>query len=305
MGPLPFELINTQKNNYAMGNFTYTEEQLLQELIDFNNTHGRPPAISDFGHRSKTFRHRFGSWNNALIRAGICTFEYPNKQNLNCDVCNTQYTRPSHYKKHTNNFCSRKCKDHHDQTSLEYKSFRKEIGTRVFSKIKENIPKYCYISFITCKVCNKLFSVRSSKQANNKTCSTDCQRVILSQSGLKVYTYNNKRSKNEISLGEILSYYYPDILYNEPMFNGWDADIIIPSLKLAILWNGAWHYTKITKKHSLPKVQNRDQIKMKEILKANFSFIVIKDFKNKMTPSRAAQTVVDLIQNRIYNCSIY
>lgn len=38
------------------------------------------------------------------------------------------------------------------------------------------------------------------------------------------------------------------------MFNGWDADIIIEDLKIAILWNGKWHYEKITEKHSVSQV---------------------------------------------------
>ena len=32
------------------------------------------------------------------------------------------------------------------------------------------------------------------------------------------------------------------------IFNGWDADIILTDLKIAILWNGKWHYEKLTKK---------------------------------------------------------
>jgi hypothetical protein len=61
------------------------------------------------------------------------------------------------------------------------------------------------------------------------------------------------------------------------MFNGWDADIIIPILKIAILWNGKWHYEKLMKEHSLEQVQNRDIIKIKEIKKLGFTPYIIKD----------------------------
>ena len=46
---------------------------------------------------------------------------------------------------------------------------------------------------------------------------------------------------------------------------------------MAVLWNGKWHYQKITKKHSLKQVQNRDKIKLKEIVKAGFTPYIIKD----------------------------
>ena len=61
------------------------------------------------------------------------------------------------------------------------------------------------------------------------------------------------------------------------MFNGWDADIIIPEHKLAILWNGPWHYRKITAKHSLEQVQTRDKLKIDEITHCGFVPYIIKD----------------------------
>lgn len=56
-----------------------------------------------------------------------------------------------------------------------------------------------------------------------------------------------------------------------------DADVILPNEKIAVLWNGNWHYKKITKKHSVKQVQNRDLIKSKEITKAGYKLYVIKD----------------------------
>ena len=61
------------------------------------------------------------------------------------------------------------------------------------------------------------------------------------------------------------------------MFNGWDADIILPDLKIAVLWNGKWHYEKITKKHSVKQVQNRDKIKIQEIIQTGYKPYIIKD----------------------------
>ena len=61
------------------------------------------------------------------------------------------------------------------------------------------------------------------------------------------------------------------------MFNGWDADVIIEDIKYAILWNGPWHYRKITEEHSVEQVQNRDKIKIHEIEQAGYTPYVIKD----------------------------
>jgi hypothetical protein len=43
------------------------------------------------------------------------------------------------------------------------------------------------------------------------------------------------------------------------------------------MWNGVWHYKKITEKHSVEQVQNRDRIKIKEIKKCGYEPYIIKD----------------------------
>lgn len=86
-----------------------------------------------------------------------------------------------------------------------------------------------------------------------------------------------KRSKNEKLFASLCEERFNKVLTNEPIFNGWDADVIIEDLKVAVLWNGKWHYEKITEKHSVKQVQNRDRIKIKEIEKAGYKPYVIKD----------------------------
>lgn len=72
-------------------------------------------------------------------------------------------------------------------------------------------------------------------------------------------------------------YEFKSVLCNKKIFNGWDADIIINDFKLAVLWNGIWHYKKIAKKHSLLQVENRDKIKLKEIINCGYTPYIIKD----------------------------
>lgn len=87
----------------------------------------------------------------------------------------------------------------------------------------------------------------------------------------------NKRSKNEIYFGNLCKTMFNNVEFNIPFFNGWDADVILHDIKLAILWNGPWHYKQIKKGHSLTQVQNRDRIKHREIINNGYIPYVIKD----------------------------
>ena len=86
-----------------------------------------------------------------------------------------------------------------------------------------------------------------------------------------------RRSQNEMYFCDLCEKHFKKVLHNEAIFNGWDADIIIEDLKIAILWNGKWHYEQITKHHSITQVQNRDKRKIKEIENAGYKPYVIKD----------------------------
>lgn len=94
-----------------------------------------------------------------------------------------------------------------------------------------------------------------------KTCSDICAKIALSNGGKKSAQKRVKRSKDEIKLFELISNIVP-ALSNHIIKDGWDADIFIPSLNIAILWNGPFHYKEMgIKGHSLKQVQNRDIIK--------------------------------------------
>ena len=86
-----------------------------------------------------------------------------------------------------------------------------------------------------------------------------------------------RRSKNEIEFCKLWEEHFHNVEHNKAIFNGWDADVIIHDIKYAILWNGKWHYEQIMPGTSLKQIQNRDSIKIKEILKMNYVPYVIKD----------------------------
>jgi hypothetical protein len=139
---------------------------------------------------------------------------------------------------------------------------------------------------IICIMCNKEFQPKYSKR---KLCSRTCQRLFEKnpeykygaikngEKGGKVsVTVQSRRSKNEQYFSELCAKEY-NITMNEPYFDGWDADVIIHSEKVAILWNGVWHYNQISKTQSLKQVQARDKIKTAIIERYGYTPYVIKD----------------------------
>lgn len=146
-----------------------------------------------------------------------------------------------------------------------------------------------------CKICNKTYYKNNLyPNATNIFCSSECKEyyithrrdflsndalLALSNAGKKSAQLQSeiRRSKNEIYFCELCEQYFNNVEHNKSIFNGWDADVIIHDIKYAILWNGKWHYEKIAKHHSVLQVQNRDNIKIKEIQDYGYTPYIIKD----------------------------
>lgn len=197
---------------------------------------------------------------------------------MKCKNCNINEAKKySQYS--SGEFCSKSC-----STSFSTKNKRLEINKKVSIKLKDRKKAHKNV-VLFCPQCNREFEVLWKKR-KQKFCSKSCSQTNLMNNGNKasemgkrsVYIQRKtRRSKNEIYFGELCKNRFKNVKFNEPIFNGWDADIIIEDLKLAILWNGAWHYKKITNKHSLKQVENRDKIKQEEITKTGYNFYIIKD----------------------------
>lgn len=219
-----------------------------------------------------------------------------------CPNCNKEFKEK--YKEQK--FCCRDCSDHYSGNKGRQKSSSSKekvkrtirINTLIkngiltetssIKEIDDAIKKYypfenSKLRKCVCKVCGKEFlcSVRGGSKRN--TCSKECRHTIAKTAGIKggcaSASIQIRRSKNEILMGEYCAKLFgkENVLFNETMFDGWDADIIIPKLKVAILWNGAWHYKQISKKQSLKQVQNRDKLKLKIIKQCGYKPYIIKD----------------------------
>lgn len=204
-----------------------------------------------------------------------------------CPNCNKEFNieiKEGGSNKKEKSFCSISCAN----TRIISIDVKEKISKKllIFNADKhkpENVLSDKFKKYNECIHCNKEYYVRKSKQETSKYCSKSCATTYRNlngmgrNGGIKSILSQNRRSKNEIYFSELCIEYFKDVKCNEPMFNGWDADVIIEDIKHAVLWNGAWHYKKITEKHSVKQVQNRDKIKIKEITKAGYTPYIIKD----------------------------
>jgi len=198
---------------------------------------------------------------------------------VKCDKCGKEFiinAREKLFPQKEKYFCSRGCANSR-RHSVEIKdkikkSLVKTKGTK--QKIK-----------ICCRRCSNNFEVGYNKRKQtfcSRSCAVSWRNVnqgLGRKAGLSSVNSQSKirRSKNEICFAELCKNKFKKVLTNEPLFNGWDADVIIEDYKIAVLWNGNWHYKKIKQNHSVGQVQNRDRIKIKEIQAKGYVPYVIED----------------------------
>lgn len=202
-------------------------------------------------------------------------------------------------------FCNKSC-------AASFNNTIRDVNEDTRKKISSSLAKYHSLHSKTqshivkkekkckekiCKVCGKTYTsktIGSTKVVCSKECSEYLHKhykdFIPEETIDKLKTCGSiggrnsvliqgdtRRSKNEKYFCELCEKHFKNVKHNIPVFNGWDADIIIEDIKVAILWNGKWHYNKITENHSLVQVQNRDKIKIEEIIKCGYKPYIIKD----------------------------
>ena len=194
-----------------------------------------------------------------------------------CNKCNKSFKveeRSKLFPKKKQYYCSRGCANSRNWNDADKKT--KSDALIGIEYVDRKITK--------CKNCEK--NIRHKINKKRKFCSKHCSTLYTNLNtdrcrigGLKSCEVqkHTRRSKNEIYFFELCNKKFNNVLHNESIFNGWDADVIIEDLKIAIMWNGIWHYKKITKKHNVEQVQKRDKIKIQEIKNMNYIPYVIKD----------------------------
>jgi len=240
-----------------------------------------------------------GKYNKDLYEKNSTNY-YLNPQY--CNFCNKQLEYAPKFLREERKFCSKTCSaKYYNKLRLETSFYKKGLTKKsqcIICKKELYISKSASHKSCKCQSCKNLLKISEPKSKkeikcyicqanfignNRKTCSLNCAQIAKlkgARNGGKKSAQSQsmaRRSKNEIYFAELCAKKFKNVVVNKAIFNGWDADIILMKQKIAILWNGVWHYKKITQKHSVKQVQNRDKIKIKEIIKHKFEPYIIKD----------------------------
>lgn len=216
--------------------------------------------------------HRYingaGKYQKEQYQKRVEVYETNPKSCLNCNSI-LPYHQLKNNGKNTK-FCSRSC-------AAIFNNKRRTKTTpfpakKIYKKYKAKTLKT-----YECVVCKTKIKCFHKKITCSEVCLAKRRKEGARIGGLISASRQIKRSKNEIYFYELCKAKFINVLHNEPLFEGWDADVIMPDFKIAILWNGSWHYKQITKQHSLLQVQNRDRLKQLAIIKNGYVPYVIKD----------------------------
>lgn len=206
-----------------------------------------------------------------------------------CPKCNGQHDKSSR-------FCSRSCANSRQWTDKDKlkKSTSAKNSLKVINSLKtlhtnNTLPRKTK----QCFICGKEVQVISTFSRSNIICDNEeCRHKQYQMAGLASAAARKLRSKDEISLFNYCSKHF-NVENNIVICNGWDADIILRDEKIAIMWNGPWHYKdmKMTN-HSLNQVVNRDILKIIEFEKIGWQVYIYED--RYWTPEAA---LIDILLN--------
>lgn len=226
--------------------------------------------------------------------------------NLNCYFCGSNFSLiPSEFKKRSQRAsklcCSQQCANKINICRSE--ELRKKVSETLKRKYAEGLiihPKaFKNKKPYTCSFCSKEFVSRKKRS----TCSKECYKNLLPSIGRKggrvtssLEFHKRNRSSNEKMFFAKIKEIYPDAIANKRLFDGWDADIIIPSQKLAIHWNGIWHYKSVMGNELLNRVQQKDKSRYEAIEKHGYRNYIIQDL-GPMNEEKVNKEYVDFLQN--------
>lgn len=128
-------------------------------------------------------------------------------------------------------------------------------------------------------------SQKCSTKNLNKDSNLNKKRGMIG--GNKSMLTLSRRSKGEIDFANLCIDYFgkENIICNQLFFkdknnNLWDADIIITHLKIAVLYNGVFHYKKVYKDQKLERMITKDRLKEKIIIQNGYTYYIVKDLKS-------------------------
>lgn len=209
--------------------------------------------------------------------------------NLSPNLCEN-CKKPLSYNRKNNKFCSNSCSakfNNIKQSSLtkQKKSFK--MSSNYFGM--EVSGEFCPVKIDNCKWCKELFVKRNKEKYCSSKCRSLFRKDLVSKLPqetkdkmrlrlLKGVASRCIRSKDEISLYNLCYNEFQNVTHNTQIIDGWDADILLHDYKIAILWNGPWHYKEMPlSNHSLKQVQTRDKIKIKKFTEIGWQVLIYED----------------------------
>lgn len=199
---------------------------------------------------------------------------------IQCGRCDLNYTQT--YERYQRGFRHKNCKN---KIIKFNKKNNKNATTKIL--IKDLIRK--------CIWCNKEYNVkRREQQYCNKICAnkklnsnSELNKERGRIGGNKSLQMFSRRSKAEIDFANLCIDHFGsnNIICNKLFFkdknnNYWDADIIITHLKIAILYNGVFHYKRVYKDQKLERMIAKDKLKQQIIIQNGYTYYIVKDLKS-------------------------
>lgn len=203
--------------------------------------------------------------------------DYESMKNLTvkCGPCSEHYEIPfgryQHGRRHT------ECKNKHLRDSIYIEKMKPRSLYPKINSTTEVFCVFCKKKFKQKQVGQILCDAECRKKAEREKSKTGHYQRIGRKGGLVSARVQVRRSKNEIYFAILCGKVFENVLTNEPIFDGWDTDVILPDLKIAISWNGIWHYKQVRSDHDVEQVQSRDALKNDLIIKKGYKHYTIKD----------------------------
>lgn len=208
----------------------------------------------------------------------------------NCPVCNLFFLVSKNVKeKYHKKFCSQSCAATFNNKKRGPQSEETKMKKSVAMKKRADLigRKYTNINgmFVkVCKICKITFYHKNFSKATmcSDKCRSELKRRVNRETEARLgglWQRRNSRSKGERILSQKLIDIGLNVVTNKKMFKGFDADIILPDYKIAVHWNGAWHWKPIAGEKLLSKIKHRDDLRYKAIEECGYINYVIIDHK--------------------------
>lgn len=230
---------------------------------------------------------------NAAMKNERSSAEARARYDANPKLCLECGTKIPYEKKQGNLFCNSSCSAKHTNRTA---TFKRRGPEKQHKPRKPNKTCMCcgqdtggpFSSY--CASCRKdvLRAQMKARWEDREVMMAHIHRTTQRQS---------RRSRDEIELFRLCSLMF-NAVPNAIIVKGWDADIVLPDQKIAILWNGPWHYREMKfGTHSLSQVANRDLLKMTEFEELGWEVLIYDD--RSWTPMTAYIDIIIQAKNRL------